>query len=270
MIHTEEIQRLMEQKVEVVDPSGSKIGKVGQVYLDDKTGKPEWVTVMTGLWGKSESFIPLRDAILEGDRLKVTFDKDTVKDAPRIDADSHLDETEEDRLYEYYHLSDADYADTRDYTGTDTRDYTDTGTRDFTDTRGTDYREGSTDDAMTRSEEQVRVGKERHATGHAHLRKYVVTENVQATVPVSHEEVRVVREPITDENVDEALRGPDISEAEHEVTLHAETPVVEKKTTPVERVRLETDTVTEEEAVNEQVRKEKIETDVDDTETGRR
>jgi uncharacterized protein (TIGR02271 family) len=257
MIHTEEVQRLMEQKVEVVDPSGTKIGKVGQVYLDDKTGKPEWVTVMTGLWGTSESFVPIRDAILEGTRLKVTFDKDMVKDAPRIDADRHLDEAEEDRLYEYYHLSETDYGQA------DTRDYASPG--------GTDYRENrSTDDAMTRSEEQVRVGKEQHTTGHAHLKKFVVTENVQTTVPVSHEEVRVVREPITDENVDEALRGPDISEAEHDVTLHAETPVVEKKAVPVERVRLEKDTVTEQETVNEQVRKEKIDTDMDDTDTGRR
>lgn len=201
--------------------------------------------------------VPLRDAILEGTRLKVTYDQATVKDAPRIDADRHLDEAEEDRLYEYYDVSNVDYA------GTDTRDYTETSAAGYGAGR-------STDDAMTRSEEQVNVGKERHTSGHAHLRKFVVTENVQTTVPVSHEEVRVVREPITDENVGDAMRGPDISEAEHDVTLHAETPVVEKETVPVERVRLETDAVTEEEAINEQVRKEKIETDVDDTETGRR
>jgi uncharacterized protein (TIGR02271 family) len=89
-----------------------------------------------------------------------------------------------------------------------------------------------------------------------------VTENVTKTVPVTREEVRIEREPITGENRDDALAGPEISEAEHEVTLHEETPVVEKETVPVERVRLGTDTVTEEETVSEQVRKEEIETDV--------
>jgi uncharacterized protein (TIGR02271 family) len=112
---------------------------------------------------------------------------------------------------------------------------------------------------MTRSEERVRVGTEGVETGRARLRKYVVTENVTQTVPVSHEEVRVEREPITDANVGAAVDGPEISEEEHEVTLHAERPVVAKETVPVERVRMGTDTVTEQQTVNESVRKEQIE-----------
>ena len=117
---------------------------------------------------------------------------------------------------------------------------------------------------MTRSEERLRVGTENVQTGRARLRKYVVTENVTTTVPVSHEEVRLEREPITDANRDAALSGADITEEEHEVTLHAERPVVAKETVPVERVRLSTETVTEEHQVNEQVRKEQIdEPDVD-------
>ena len=83
-----------------------------------------------------------------------------------------------------------------------------------------------TDDAMTRSEEELRVGKQREATGTVRLRKYVVTEQQQMTVPVQREEVRVEREPITEDNVDDAMRGPDISEAEHEVTTYEERPVV--------------------------------------------
>ena len=245
MIATEKLQDIVRDHREVVDTTGSKIGKVGQLYLDDQTGDPEWVTVMTGLFGMSESFVPVREATLEDDHLRVPYSKDMVKDAPRIDAEAHLDERQEDELYEYYHLEET------------------TGER--TDMRERSDMRSDTDDAMTRSEEQLNVGKERHTTGHAHLRKYVVTENVQTTVPVSHEEVRVVHEPITDENVDEALSGPDITESEHDVTLHAETPVVEKTTKPVERVRLEKDEVTEQEQVNETVRKEKIESDVDDT-----
>ena len=52
-----------------VDPQGSKIGSVGQVYLDDETGQPDWVTVNTGLFGTRENFVPLRGSRFEGDDL---------------------------------------------------------------------------------------------------------------------------------------------------------------------------------------------------------
>jgi uncharacterized protein (TIGR02271 family) len=117
---------------------------------------------------------------------------------------------------------------------------------------------------MTRSEERLNVGTERQATGRVRLRKYVTTENVTQTVPVQREEVRIEREPITDANRGDALAGPDISEEEHEVVLHEERPVVEKETVPVERVRLDKETVTDEVTVDEEVRKERIETDGDD------
>jgi uncharacterized protein (TIGR02271 family) len=116
---------------------------------------------------------------------------------------------------------------------------------------------------MTRSEEELRVGTTRQERGRARLRKFVVTENVTQTVPVQREEVRVEREPITDANRDQALAGPDISEEEHEVVLHEEQPVVEKNVVPKERVRLDKETVTEEETVSDEVRKERIEADAD-------
>ncbi|WP_241965649.1 YsnF/AvaK domain-containing protein, partial [Streptomyces sp. MH60] len=147
------------------------------------------------------------------------------------------------------------------------------GTGGMTGRQGAMEREGMRgDEAMTRSEEQMHVGVERHESGRARLRKYVVTEEVQQTVPVTHEEVRVVREPITDANRDEALAGPEISEAEHEVTLHAERPVVETETVPVERVRMTTEELTENETVRGQVRKERIEAETEsftEDETGR-
>ena len=115
---------------------------------------------------------------------------------------------------------------------------------------------------MTRSEEELRVGTRESESGRVRLRKYVVTEEVQQTVPVRREEVRVEREPITDANVDQAMDGPEISDEEHEVVLHQEEPVVEKRAVPKERVRLDKDTITDEEQISEQVRKEQI--DVDD------
>jgi uncharacterized protein (TIGR02271 family) len=120
------------------------------------------------------------------------------------------------------------------------------------------------DTAMTRSEEQLRVGTETRETGRARLRKHVVTEQQNVTVPVSREEVTVEREPITDANRGGRRSGPAISEEEHEVTLRAERPVVEKEAVPVERVRLGTETRTEHETVGGEVRKEQIEVDTDE------
>ena len=79
------IDTLIGQPVQGVD--GEKIGDVGQIYLDDQTGKPEWATVRTGLFGTKESFVPVAEAQLTDQGLRVPYDKDTVKDAPRVDAD---------------------------------------------------------------------------------------------------------------------------------------------------------------------------------------
>ncbi|WP_188300863.1 YsnF/AvaK domain-containing protein, partial [Streptomyces sp. CBMA156] len=123
------------------------------------------------------------------------------------------------------------------------------------------------DEAMTRSEERMSVGVERYEAGHAKLRKYVVTEEERQTVPVRHEEVHVEHEPITDANRGAAMSGELISEAEYEVTLHAERPVVRTEAVPVERVRLVTEERVEERTVTGQVRKERIEAELPDGKT---
>jgi uncharacterized protein (TIGR02271 family) len=258
MLSTDQAQQLLSNGGNVIDNDGDKIGSIGQIFLDDQTGRPEWVTVKTGLFGGGESFVPLRDGEVAGNDIRVPYDKDKVKDAPRIsDSDGHLSEDEEATLYRYYGTGDADYDTSYGYTDTETRTDTDTA---YTGA-GHDTSGPNTDSAMTRSEEQLRVGTEKVQTGRARLRKYVVTENVTTTVPVSREEVRLEREPITDANRDEALRGGDITEEEHEVVLSEERPVVQKETVPVERVRVDKDTVTEQHEVDETVRKEQIELD---------
>jgi uncharacterized protein (TIGR02271 family) len=279
MISSDNIASLV--GADVLDRDGDKIGSVGQVYLDDNDGHPSWASVKTGLFGTKESFVPLEDASWEGNELRVAYDKDRVKDAPRVDADSHLEPSDEDELYRYYGLTagsvgtDAGFTETTtgtDYTTTDTDGaFTDatsgtdtTSTESYAGTVGHDTSGPNTDTAMTRSEEQLHVGTERVQTGKARLRKYVVTENQQVTVPVTREEVRIEREPITDANVGAAMDGPAISEEEHEVTLSEERPVVAKETVPVERVRLDKDVITEQETVSEEVRKEEITFDGDD------
>ncbi len=233
-----------------VDSEGSKVGKIGQVYLDEQTGQPVWVTVATGLFGSRQSFAPIYGSRLDGDQVVLAVSKDLVRDAPSIDDDGQIDASEQDALYQHYsgHLGDSTQqaGDTReDLAGQPGSEGRDTSGR-------------ATDDAMTRSEERLHVGTEQAEAGRARLRKYVVTEQVTQTVPVSHEEVRLEREPITDANRGEAMSGSDISEEEHEVTLHAERPVTAKETVPVERVRLGTETVTEDTEVSETIRKEQI------------
>ncbi|MBX7443022.1 MULTISPECIES: DUF2382 domain-containing protein [unclassified Arthrobacter] len=282
MLNRNNLEDLLNRGGHVVGSDGAKIGSIGQLYADDDTGEPTWVTVKTGLFGTSESFVPVEGAHHQGDDLVVPYTKEHVKDAPRVDADGHLTPEEEDRLYTYYDRGARTYTEARTGTerdvdlqgdadlnaGTPTTGLTagrDTYDRDET-ARGTvghDTSGPTTDDAMTRSEERLHVGKERETTGRARLRKYVTTENVTKTIPVEREEVRVEREPITDANRGAALDGPAISEEEHEVVLHEERPVVEKEAVPVERVRLDKDVVRDDVTVNEEVRKENIDTDGD-------
>lgn len=228
----------------VVDSDGDKIGTLEEIYLDTDTGQPEWGTVNTGLFGMKQSFIPLAQSNPARGEVVVPYSKSQVKDAPSIDPDGELSPEEEQQLYRHYGFA--------ENTGRDTRRDT-----------GQDVSGPNTDDAMTRSEEELRVGTTERERGRARLRKYVVTEDVQQTVPVQREEVRVEREPVTDANRDAALAGPDISEEEHEVTLHEEEVVVEKRAVPKERVRMSKDTVTDEQQVSEQVRKEQIDVEGD-------
>lgn len=104
MVNLQALQDIMEHNGNVVDREGAKIGKVGQVYLDDRTNEPEWVTAATGLFGTSESFVPLKGAVLRGDDVAVTYGKDIVKEAPRIEAEGHLNAEQESELYEFYGL----------------------------------------------------------------------------------------------------------------------------------------------------------------------
>jgi uncharacterized protein (TIGR02271 family) len=265
VISTQDVNRII--GTNAVDSDGSKLGKIGQVYLDDQTGRPEWATVSTGLFGTQESFVPLAQAEITDDSLRVPYDKARIKDAPRVDAEQgHLSPDEEAELYRYYGVTDGDAGRTET---TDTAaGRTDTARHG---TVGHDTSGPTTDSAMTRSEEQLRVGTRQAEVGKARLRKYVVEEQVTQSVPVSHEQVRIEREPITDANVGDALDGPAISEEEHEVVLHTERPVVTKEAVPVERVRLDVDTVVDQETVTDTVRKEQIDSDgVDATGTARR
>jgi uncharacterized protein (TIGR02271 family) len=219
---------------------GEKLGTIEEIYLDTETRKPEWALVTTGMLGTKQSFVPLRDASPSGDGVTVPFEKSTVKDSPKIDPDGQLSQSEEAELYRHYGM-----------------DYAETGGP------GSDLSGPNTDDAMTRSEEELRVGTAERESGRVRLRKYVVEDEVTQTVPVRREEVRVEREPITDANVDDATSGPEISSEEHEVVLREEEVVAEKRAVPKERVRLDKDVQTDDREVSDTLRKEQIDIDQD-------
>ena len=247
----------------MVDPAGDKLGTIDAIYLDDETGQPEWATVTSGLFTATTAFVPLAQAQDTGDSIQVPYDKQQVKNAPSMEAGGQLSQDEEAELYRHYGL---DYSEHRSDSGLPAgeRDRDRDGVyHDVPDTAvGRDTSGPTTDDAMTRSEEELRVGTQTRERGRARLRKHVTTEQQTVTVPVQREEVRLEREPITDANLD-ATSGPAISEEEHEVTLREEEVVVDKRAMPKERVRLDKDTVTEERQVAEEVRKEQIEVDGD-------
>ena len=247
------------------DSSGDKVGEITDIYYDDATGRPEWLAVKTGLFGMKQTFVPIHGSQPHGDGdLKLAFDKNTIKDAPRVDPEGHLSPEEERALWAYYGY---DYA---DMTSTKKFGYGKSYGQGRAD-EGYDWHRDDTD-TVTRSEEELRVAKgrtERKETGKIRLRKYVVTENVKMEVPVTREEVRVTREPVSDTGtaggggkIRSGQRPGEIGEAEQEIVTYEERPVVTKETVPKEKIRLEKKTVTDTETVEDQVRKEKV--DIDD------
>ncbi|MGI4895324.1 MAG: DUF2382 domain-containing protein [Janthinobacterium lividum] len=253
----------------VNDSDGDKIGKVDEVYLDNATGEPEWVSVKTGLFGSNVALIPLAQANMSGDTVTVPFDKAKVKDAPHHDPGAELSESDEADLYRYYGVTDpsatsttAGTVGTGNYSGAD---YDTTTATNVTtgQAKGQDTSGANTDNAMTRSKEELRVGTETREAGRARLRKYITSETVTRSVPVSHEEVVLTREPITEANRGAALSGADLTEEEHEVVLTEERAVAEKEVVAVERIQLGTKTVTGTETVQAELREEQIELDAD-------
>lgn len=224
-------------------PDGDRIGKVGHVYLDDQTSEPTWVTVNTGLFGSSQSFVPLEGATVDGDDLRLAHTKDKVKDAPRMDTDQHLDRHEEEELYRYYGLS---------YGGT-------TGAAGTTDT----VRDADAATSTVAHEERLKVGAEAHEADRVRLRKYATTETENVSVPVTKEKLSVERTPVSGEAAVSSGTTAEGQDEVEEITLREERPVVDKETVAVEEVSVGKEAVTETEKVSGEVRKEHVEVDAE-------
>lgn len=249
----------------VYDNSGDKIGKLGTVYVDNDSGQPSFASVSTGLFGMSESFVPLEGAQLDNDDVRVAYAKDQVTDAPRIDAGGDLSPAEEDRLYSHYGLSGGL---TSGRTGTDAGtaqdDHSARGTAGTAGTAG-QAREGDHEgtETVTAHEERLNVGTRTEETGRVRLRKYTTTETETVEVPVSKEKLVVEREDtggtVRKGGLDEVSDGDQVEE----ITLREERPVVEKETVERERLRVGKEKVTDTETVSEEVRTEHVDIEGD-------
>ncbi|MDH2455636.1 PRC and DUF2382 domain-containing protein [Corynebacterium bovis] len=250
------------------DKSGDKLGSVKEIFVDDRTGQPTFVEVNHGLFGMSSSLVPLRGHRLEDGKLNLAFEKDRIKDAPGLDAEKGLTPEDQNRIYAHYGLDRADEGDTyvtdadrnagqqQAAAGAGTGAAAGAGT---TSKGGTTTANGAGDQEIIRSEEQLNVDKDRVATGEARLRKYVTTEKETVEVPVSREEVRVERTPISE--ADAKNYDGNIGEQEASVTLHEDKVNVSKESVPVEKVSLGKEQVTDTKRYSDDVRKEHIDTE---------
>ncbi|KQB84691.1 DUF2382 domain-containing protein [Corynebacterium oculi] len=244
------------------DNAGDKLGSIKEVFLDDNTGKPTFVEVSHGLFGLNSSLVPLRGATFEGEELRLAFAKDLIKDAPDFGSDTALTTTDQSRLNEHYGVGAAEYQDI--YTESrspKTQETSEAAAAAETkaETEQQAPKAAATDEnTLVRSEEELNVSKENVQTGEARLRKFVVTETETVDVPVSREEVRVVRTPLTG---DEKVDGQPLTDEEASVVLHEERVNVSKDTVAKEKVALEKEQVTETQRVSEELKKERIETD---------
>jgi len=257
------------------DADGGKLGTVEHFFVDDRTGTPSWVAVTTGLFGTRTSLVPVQSAALEDGRLVLPVTKDAVRSAPEVGEGGHLSPDDEARLRRHYGLEVAGTGEpawTADSSGLTPAGAAPAEDEDEAEAEAAgrhaapEAADGAetSDGGMVRSEEQLRVGTEQVAATRVRVVKYVVTEEVQVTVPIRREEIRVEEVPL--DAVDEpgeslvpaASGGGGLPD---EIVLHTERPVVSVEVVPTERVRLRTEVVQGQETVTRQVQREQIAVD---------
>ena len=231
----------------VYSADGEKIGSVEEVFVDSDTGRPKWLGLGTGFFGTKRVLVPVDGASTREGGVLVPYSKDQVKDTPDLDDDEISRETEQ-MLYAHYGLGDSDGQ------ALDTGLGSSTGTppdspRDRTDGPP----------AVTRSEEELHVGKREVETGRLRLHKWTETERVEVPVELRREKARVTREP-----VGERVSTEEIGDEEIEVTLHEERPVVAKETVAKERIGVEKGVETDTQTVSDTLRKERVDIEGDD------
>ena len=233
---------------EVLDSSGTPVGRISTVYVDPDTQRPQWGLLDTGLGGK-HTFVPLAGAKPSASGIAVPYERELIRKAGAIDPET-LDELsmeEEAALAKHYGLG---YSTTESSTGV------------VSDAPAGALVEPGSQTSMTRSEEEMKVAVTRRPSELVRLKKTITTEKVSQSVTLQKEELQVERVAISAEKADQIEPG-EIAEEEYEVTLMQEEPVVSTKVVPVERVTVRKDSHTEEQTVSADLRREQISVDRD-------
>jgi uncharacterized protein (TIGR02271 family) len=275
----------------VVDQSGSKIGKVDDLFLDEND-RPEYFGVKIGFLGTSSTLIPADVTTINDEQglIEVSQPKDTVKDGPAFDDDREITPEYENEVRSYYGLDAAGSTEDRGTYGDYQEEHSGAGTTDagsagtvgsgmsMGDTETGEFREHDRNQEgpsqpgsdlededelrVQRSEEELVAGTREREAGAMRVRKRVRTDRERIEVPTKHEEVSVERVPVEGEATE-----AQIGEDEVVVPVTEEEVVVDKRAVAKEEVRLRKDTVEDTEVVEEDVRREEI--DVEDaTERG--
>ncbi|HEU4847595.1 MAG TPA: DUF2382 domain-containing protein, partial [Rubrobacteraceae bacterium] len=270
---------------EVYDPSGEKIGKVDDLFVDEND-QPEYIGVKMGFLGTSSTLIPVGIATIDSDRgfIEVSQPQSTVKDGPAFDDDREVTPEYEEQVRSYYGLEGtqtsekqggygAHYGDSQgEHPGevgpgmmmgdTESGEFRGHG-REQEGLRqpGSDL-EDEDELRVQRTEEELRAGTRERDAGALNVRKRVVTERERMEVPTRREEVTVDRVPVEGEATE-----AEIGDDEVRVPVIEEEVVVEKRPVAKEEIRIRKDVVEDTEVVEEDVRREEVE--IDDQTTGR-
>jgi uncharacterized protein (TIGR02271 family) len=229
VVSVEELKNL--RRAPLYTSDGEQFGHVGEIWYDEGSGQAEYLKVGRQPLGLRAVLVPVQGGMRHADGFKVPYTKEQLESSPDVDPDDWDDDR--DREVRSYYESAAP--------------------------------ERDADAAMTRSEEELRVGKREVEAGSVRLRKWVETEPVQEDVELRRETARVEREPI-----DQPVSGAAIGEEEIEVPLRGEQAVTEKRTVAKERVGIEKNVETERETIGDELRKERIEVEGDEVEGRKR
>lgn len=255
------------------DADHQKIGKIDNIYVRGPNKEPVFASVSSGFLGIKETLVPLAMTHFEENDVVANTKKDVIKYAPTISGDE-LTKEDEQAFYQYYTDALRPTESSEAYQAQESTQPPQTQPADRKDYQP-DYSPQheadravlpdvpqQPDGTLTRHEEEMQVGTKEEESGRAYVRKYVVTDDAAVAVPTSHEEVRIEREPVRDAQATDPTEAT-FGDEEREITLHQEVPVVEKKVVPKEQVRITKETVSDQQTVHDQARKEQIESETD-------
>jgi len=266
----------------VVDESGTKIGKVDDLFLDE-SDQPEYFGVKMGFLGTSSTLIPADITTIYNEQgfIEVSQTKSTVQDGPAFDDDREITPEYENEVRSYYGLgpveSSGSYEETNGHSGAGTTDSTSAGTvgsgMSMGDTETGEFREhdrnqeglsqhgSDLEDELRgqRSEEELVAGTREREAGSVNVRKRVRNYREQIEVPTRREEVSVERVPVSGEATEAQIGGDEVS-----VPVVEDEVVVQKKPVAKEEIRVRKDVVNERQIVEEDVRREEVDIE-DDT-----